>query len=679
MDECGCELSETPTIYSGLIEQTKFTSISLDIHSKLLSSQPPSSKECIKLNEKIDEFVLNLPRWFSRDNKVAFPCCEKILIDDNTESPTNPDLQNQKTSLQGVSAENHKSGSASSKNLKSIPEWFHLTRYRLIWRVLNLQIIMFQNFVWQDIMGRNESKYINYIRTHPSMKKCISMCLESCAQSIESVKEFVDSIIENKKYDSKKKQLIKCSNQNVVTSPTTIMEALNDASKQLANATPSSISNSNSNSSLKHLPGMKSPVNKTKELHSSKNQGLLTSLSTSDYSNTTGSNSPELINKPHISMLASWYATYFLFQATTVPMVCLIYNDENCNLHQWNSWKDQVNTARNCFKILSESNKTAADFLKIIDDMCGNILKDDSAAPFSPSTNTTGNDYVQTVKETSPYAIGSVYNNNNIFDANGKIKTENTNFALGTPFDRELKMNLSQSNNGYFVNRGSPASANNFSLTTPYISKGTTSDIRASNSRPATPSVLNLLSNEQQQQQPFGDVGFNKRFLPNNMFASKDTKDEFVSSPLNTFDLMGMEDNGSDRNIDINDEPEDDNLFGFGRGMGLEALATNGSNTNLNSLLNIFGEAGVSSFMENNGNKPPLPTSGAADKRVARANQGSNLKKVTSLADILNPLKSQNNAAATTNEEVDLFTETADGLVIPELTNSQFPRSSNKN
>lgn len=683
MDECGCELLETPTIYSGLIEQTKFTSISLDIHSKLLSSQPPSSKECLKLNEKIDEFALNLPRWFNRDNKIAFPCCEKILIDDNTERQTSPDSQSkeQKTSLQGGSAENDRIGSSNSKNLKSIPEWFHLTRYRLIWRVLNLQIIMFQNFVWQDIMGRNESKYINYIRTHPSMKKCISMCLESCAQSIESVKEFVDSIIENKKYDTKKKQLIKCSNQNFVTSPTVIMEALKDANKQLNKSTPSSISNSNSNSSLKHLPGMKSPVNMTKELHSSKNQGLLTSLSISDYSNTTGSNSPELINKPHISMLASWYATYFLFQATTVPMVCLIYNDENCNLHQWNSWKDQVNTARNCFKILSESNKTAADFLKIIDDMCGNILKDDSAVPFSPSTK-INNDYLQIPKETSPYAIGSVYNNNNIFDANGKLKTENTNFAVGTPFDRELKMNLSQSNNGYFVNRGSPSSTNNFSLTTPFISKGTTSDIRATNSRPTTPSVLNLLSNEQQQQQqqPFNDVGFNRKYLPNNIFSSKDTKDEFVSSPLNTFDLMGMEDNGSERNIDINDEPEDDNLFGFGRGMGLEALATNGSNTNLNSLLNIFGEAGVSSFMESNGNKnPPLPPNGVADKRAARANQGSNLKKVTSLADILNPLKSRNNPPASNNEDVELFTETADGLVIPELTNSQFPRSSNKN
>ncbi len=37
---------------------------------------------------------------------------------------------------------------------------------------------------------------------------------------------------------------------------------------------------------------------------------------------------PEITNKPHVNMLASWYATYFLFQATIVPMICLIYNDE---------------------------------------------------------------------------------------------------------------------------------------------------------------------------------------------------------------------------------------------------------------------------------------------------------------------------------------------------------------
>lgn len=689
MDECGCELKDTPTIYTGLIEQTKFTSISLDIHSKLLSSQPPSSKECLKLNEKIEEFVQSLPKWFNKDSKIAFPCCEQILIDDiemTQNGAINLEKQTNNKDASGKSKK-HNINTNDSKNLKLIPQWFHLTRYRLIWRVLNLQILMLQNFVWQDIMGRNESRYMNYIRTHPSMKKCITTCLDSCAQSIESVKEFIDSITKNKKYDIKKKQLVSSDYQHFITSPNTIMEALGEATKQLKNTPQSlqgSLSNSNSATSLKHLPKLKSPINMTKDAYSNSRHGVLASLSTSDYSNTTGSNSPELSTKPHISMLASWYATYFLFQATIVPMVCLIYNDENCNLLQWNSWKKQVNTARECFKILSESNKTAADFLKIVDDMCGSILKEESAAPFSPSTSKANSDAVQFTKETSPYAIGSVYNNNNIFDANGKLKAENTNFAVGTPFDKDFKMNINNSNNNYFVNRGTPATVNNFALTTPYISKGTTSDIRESNSRPTTPSILNLIGNDQQKQIQFNDTNSNRGSNNNNIFTAKDTRDQFAPSPLNTFDLMGMEASDVDGKIDFTDEPEDDNLFGFGRGMGLEALATHGSNTNLNSLLNIFGEAGVSSFMDNNGNKGvSVSAESNVDKKKNKVNQGSNLKTVTSLADILNNPKPTNNNNTnknnTGNDNNDLFAETtADGLVIPELAHTQFPKRINK-
>ncbi|XBW34975.1 hypothetical protein QEN19_000540 [Hanseniaspora menglaensis] len=680
MDDCGCDLKETPTIYSGLIEQSKFTGISLDIHSKLLSSQPPSSKECLKLNEKIEGFVEQLPRWFNKDNNIAFPCCEEIFISENSVGSVSSAGSYEFNRASGDSLDQNPLASVYSHGtgLKKIPEWFHLTKYRLVWRVLNLQIILFQNFVWQDIMGRNESKYTNYIRTHPSMKKCINACLDSCEQSIESVKEFVDAIIQNKKYDLKTKELVKPESQHFVTSPKTMMRVLGDAAKRSTNHSPQSINeDAHVSASLKQGTGFRSSLTKTKEIHSNNSNSVLASLSATDYSNTTGSTSPELTTNPHLSMLASWYATYFLFQATIVPMICLIYNDENCNLHQWNSWKKQVNTARECFGILSESNKTAADFLKIIDDMCGNILKEESAVPFSPAPEAASNDVVPLLKETSPYAIGSVYNNNNIFDANGKIRAENSSFAVGTPFDRDLKMTFTNSNNSYFVNKGNtPMNLNGFSLTTPYITKGPTSDIRA-NSRPATPSMISLLSNDQQPQAQFDKLSSNKKLESGNIFNVKDSKEQFISSPLNTFDLMAMDANEGDGKIDISDEPDDDNLFGFGRGMGLEALGTHGSNTNLNSLLSIFGEAGVSSFMETIANKnPPYTPGNSVENKKKKVAQPSTLSKLVSVSDIISSSRPIENNLEVSGDN--LFSETADGLVIPDLTNSQFPRTISK-
>ncbi|SGZ40127.1 uncharacterized protein HGUI_02327 [Hanseniaspora guilliermondii] len=548
MDEKGNVFHTKPTVYSGLIEQTKFTKISLEIHSKLLSNQPPSSKECLKLNENIEAFMKQLPEWFSKSNDIALPSIEPLMTPDPT-----------------------------STSLKVIPHWFHLTRYRLILRTLNLQILMLQNFVWQDIMGRNEMRYTNYVRTHPSIKRCINICFESCSESINLVREYVDSVIEDKKYDSREKKLV--TSNNNVTSPATIMNAI----KEINNGnsiTPSSVNKSESNLGVNY-GGMKSPSIR-KSLESGMNGHFLGSLSGSDYSNTNGSNSPEILNKPHVSMLASWYATYFLFQATVIPMICLIYNDENCNLHQWNSWKEQVCTAQYCFKILSGTNKTAAHFLKIIEDMCGNILKQESAAPFSPSTSNMNlvnmkNKTKGQSSGSSPFAIGSVYNNNNIFDSQGKIRAENSDFAIGTPFEKDMKMNLSNSlmsNNaqgnttGYLFGNGSPIGISGYNLTGPFISKRQTSDIRATNSpKPMSPSVM--MGND--------IPAYNGSSIEMNM------KQGNKSIPLNPFNIE--EENS--------EEHEDDNLFGFGRGMGLEALATNGSNANLDSLLNIFGEAGI--------------------------------------------------------------------------------------
>ncbi len=74
MDEEGNIYYTKPTMYSGLIEQTKFTKISLDIHSKLLSNQPPTSRECLKLNETIEAFITGLPDWFNKNNNIVFIC-----------------------------------------------------------------------------------------------------------------------------------------------------------------------------------------------------------------------------------------------------------------------------------------------------------------------------------------------------------------------------------------------------------------------------------------------------------------------------------------------------------------------------------------------------------------------------------------------------------------------------
>lgn len=548
MDEEGTVFHTKPTMYSGLIEQTKFTKISLDIHSKLLSNQPPSSKECLKLNESIEAFTRQLPDWFSKNNDIALPNIEPLMTPDPV-----------------------------STALKVIPHWFHLTRYRLILRTLNLQILMLQNFVWQDIMGRNEMRYRNYVRTHPSIKRCINICFDSCCESINLVKEYVDSVVEDKKYDIKERKLVKSNNS--VTSPAAIMKALSEVNNVSGSNTPSAVIKPDSNTM--NYGGLKSPLLKKSLESGLSGQGLLGSLSSSDHSNTNGTNSPEIVNKPHVSMLASWYATYFLFQASVVPMICLIYNDENCNLHQWNSWKEQVSTAQYCFKILSKTNKTAAHFLKIIEDMCGSILKQESAAPFSPSASTRN---VANMKNkstassvTSPFAIGSVYNNNNIFDAHGKIRAENSDFAIGTPFEKDIKMNLSNSlvsNNaqgnstGYLFGNGSPLGITGYNLAGPFITKRQTSDIRATNFPSEMMSGNDIQGNTAGSLETNGGVNLRQG---NNM---------------DPFDMVDVE-------VENSEEHEDDNLFGFGRGMGLEALATNGSNANLDSLLNIFGEAGI--------------------------------------------------------------------------------------
>lgn len=160
----------------------------------------------------------------------------------------------------------------------------------------------------------------------------------------------------------------------------------------------------------------------------------------------------------------------------------------------------------------------------------------------------------RTNSATSPFAIGSVYNNNTIFDSQGKIRAENTDFAIGTPFEKDIKMNLSNSlvsNNaqgnstGYLFGNGSPLGITGYNLTGPFISKRQTSDIRATNSpRTTSPSVMMMSGND--------IPGNNGSSLEIN--GGVNLKQANKDIPLNPFDIVDVEGENSE-------EHEDDNLL----------------------------------------------------------------------------------------------------------------------
>ncbi|CCH44874.1 putative regulatory protein [Wickerhamomyces ciferrii] len=218
-----------PTIYSGLIEQVKFTQISTDIYNRLISKPSPNANECLALNNKIIEFVNQLPAFFSEDNLTA-ENASKIPGETQT------------------------------------PEWLALTRYRLIWRYKNLQIILFRAFVWQRVINAKNPDF-EEMTNSPEGKACRRICLECGHETILSVSNF--------------------------------------------------------------------------------------------------------INNHEISVVASWYATFFLFHAALISVVCLC--SEPTSKHS-TSWRNDIVLAKKVLASLAKVNSLANKFILAIDNLCGKYL-----------------------------------------------------------------------------------------------------------------------------------------------------------------------------------------------------------------------------------------------------------------------------------------------------------------
>ncbi|CAN6611904.1 hypothetical protein TRVA0_005S00210 [Trichomonascus vanleenenianus] len=135
----------TPTLYSGLIAQTKFCLRTNGIYNRLISRPPPTAEEALEMSKRIEEFcTTEIPAYL----KIGSPA-ESV-------------------------AQEH---------------WLVLTKYRLTWRYRNLRIIMFRPFVLQRVLSEGD-KPIPKMNS-PAEKECRRICLKSAHDTIVSVDEFV--------------------------------------------------------------------------------------------------------------------------------------------------------------------------------------------------------------------------------------------------------------------------------------------------------------------------------------------------------------------------------------------------------------------------------------------------------------------------------------------------------
>ncbi|GME74727.1 unnamed protein product [[Candida] boidinii] len=154
-----------PTVYSAMIQQTKFTLLTSPMYTKLLDKHLPSLKECLEMNAKLTDFVRNLPNYFSEHNTIAEQAYKNV-------------------------PENLYPGYKDRP-----PTWLTLSRHRLIWRYKNLQIILFRPFIWQKIMA-NDAQSIEICQTEDA-RKCRRICLDAASETITSIYNYVNNERDN--------------------------------------------------------------------------------------------------------------------------------------------------------------------------------------------------------------------------------------------------------------------------------------------------------------------------------------------------------------------------------------------------------------------------------------------------------------------------------------------------
>lgn len=140
--------SSGPTVYSGIIAQSKFCLITNSIYNRLIAKPSPSAEESLEFNKTIEKFMAELPLYFQQNGP----------IDTST-------------------------------------QWFVLTRYRLLWRVKNFQIIIFRPFVLQHVLlvGDNPVLPPASINNSDAEKECRRICIQCARETIVLVIEFLNT------------------------------------------------------------------------------------------------------------------------------------------------------------------------------------------------------------------------------------------------------------------------------------------------------------------------------------------------------------------------------------------------------------------------------------------------------------------------------------------------------
>ena len=82
------------------------------------------------------------------------------------------------------------------------------------------------------------------------------------------------------------------------------------------------------------------------------------------------------------NVLANWYALYFLFQATLIPVICL-RNEPHSNLAS--GWRNSVNAALESISDMTRINTAASRCYAVVMKLCGAYLAPDSAQWDSPT------------------------------------------------------------------------------------------------------------------------------------------------------------------------------------------------------------------------------------------------------------------------------------------------------
>ncbi|KAG7693410.1 hypothetical protein KL930_003986 [Ogataea haglerorum] len=242
MDGCNTVTDEMlnkpyPTLYSALIAQTKLTFLTTPFYSKLISKPAPTLQECFNMNVTLEKFISELPGYFHEDESIAKREFFKYLP----------------------------AGLRQSTNESHLPEWFLLSRNRLIWRYRNMQIILFRPFIWQRIVGISNPEVMESCKTEEA-KQGRRICLKAASETIKSIDKFVKG------------------------------------------------------------------------------------------------------NESHLSIIAVWYATYFLFQAVLIPIACLC--SDSSSSHS-TSWMDDINRAKNALLVMSKYNSMGSKLIKVVNKLLG--------------------------------------------------------------------------------------------------------------------------------------------------------------------------------------------------------------------------------------------------------------------------------------------------------------------